>query len=225
MGASQVQDKEIVKILDEIKNINGGFDGYFNLVRTLSTFSKENDEKAMQIKHIIEQDHQRDKEFEASTGVKVLGIKQASNGLLENFTKHGITLTQLRKKDQQVIQQFEKHKDFLKELESGKAMENYNSGKIDLSDSENVKQLAQKHELLSNIFKMHIEPTHKEIVGYIEGLNLQAILHDIFVNKRTKMEVFDDFNQNVGEKVQEFRNKVEIVRKGFMKIEEILAKI
>lgn len=32
-------------------------------------------------------------------GIKVLSIKEASNGLLENFTKHGITLTDLRKKD------------------------------------------------------------------------------------------------------------------------------
>lgn len=33
------------------------------------------------------------------TGVKVIGIKESNNGLLENFTKHGITLTALRKRD------------------------------------------------------------------------------------------------------------------------------
>ena len=57
-------------------------------------------------------------------------------------------------------------------MESGKALEHYNSGKIDLSESENVMQLMQKHQLLNNIFKMHIEPSHKEIIGYIESLNL-----------------------------------------------------
>lgn len=48
---------------------------------------------------------------------------------------------------------------------------------------------------------MHIEPSHKEIIGYIESLNLQIILHDIFVNKRTKNDVFEDFNKNIGEKI------------------------
>ena len=72
---------------------------------------------------------------------------------------------------------------------------------------------------------MHIEPAHKEIITYIENLNLPIILHDIFVNKRSKIDVFDDFNANIGEKIAEFRNKVELIRKSFMKLEEILEKI
>lgn len=62
-----------------------------------------NDQQAMQMKQIIEQDYQKDKQFEGATGVKVVGIKDSGNGLLHNFSKHGVTLTQLRKKDKKCI--------------------------------------------------------------------------------------------------------------------------
>lgn len=56
------------------------------------------------MKQIIEQDYQKDKQFEAATGVKVIGIKDSGNGLLSNFTKHGVTLTALRKKDKKCLE-------------------------------------------------------------------------------------------------------------------------
>lgn len=78
---------------------------------------------------------------------------------------------------------------------------------------------------MKKIFEMHIEPSHKEIIEYIKSLNLPLLLHDIFVNKKTKTEIFEEFNKNISEKIEEFRNKVETLRKGFMKMEEILHEI
>lgn len=87
-----------------------------------------------------------------------------------------------------------------------------------MSESENVKLLIKKHQVLNNIFKVHIEPTKKEILDYIKNLDMPSILHDVFVNKRTKMEVYDDLTKNIAEKIEEFRNKIEMIRKGFVKL-------
>lgn len=45
------------------------------------------------MKTIIEEDYKRDQKFKSETGMQVLDIKQASNGLLESFEKHGKNLT------------------------------------------------------------------------------------------------------------------------------------
>ena len=129
-----------------------------------------------------------------------------------------MTLTALRKKDIILFEQFQQLENMLREIDAGKALDDLNAMQVDLSESENVKMLIKKHQLLNNIFKVHIEPTKKEILDYIKNLDMPNILHDVFVNKKTKMEVYDDLTKNIAEKIEEFRNKIEMIRKGFMKL-------
>ena len=37
-------------------------------------------------------------------------------------------------------------------------------------------------------------------------------------DKKTKMEVYDELTKNIAEKIEEFRNKIEMIRKGFVKL-------
>lgn len=106
----------------------------------------------------------------------------------------------------------------LKEIGNGTALEDLSKMQVDLLNSENVKLLIKKHQLLNNIFKMHIEPTKKEILDYIKNLDMPLLLRDVFVNKKTKMEIYDELTQNISEKIEEFRNKIEMIRKGFVKL-------
>lgn len=119
------------------------------------------------MKQIIEQDYQKDKQFEAATGVKVIGIKESGNGLLNNFTKHGVTLTQLRKKDKRCVEQFEELKGLLKKISEGTAMKQFDDIKVDVKNSENYKELIKKYDLLAQIFEIHLEPSHKKIIQEI----------------------------------------------------------
>ncbi len=213
-------NSELENNIQDIIEINGGVDGYTNLLNSLKEYDQNNDKEAKDIKGIIEQDYYRDKEFMAKTGIKVLGIKECSNGLLDNFQKHGVTLTALRKKDKEIFEIALKEMGFLKELESGKAMEDLKKIKVNIKNSENVKSLIKKHQLLNNIFKMYIGPNKKEILDYIASFKLETILHDIFVNDKEVGEVFDELDKNINDKIEEFRNKVEKIKKGFVKIVE-----
>lgn len=81
------------QMLNDIKTINGGYQGYSELVKQLRDYEADNDRKALEMKGIIEEDYKRDQKFKNETGMEVLDIKQASNGLLESFEKHGRNLT------------------------------------------------------------------------------------------------------------------------------------
>ena len=70
-----------------------------------------------------------------------MGIREASNGLLENFERHGISLTSIRKKDQEIFRKYDELKEFIKEIDSGEALKDFMKQKIDLKNSENVKLL------------------------------------------------------------------------------------
>lgn len=65
----------------------------------------------------------------------MIGIKDSGNGLLQNFTKHGVTLTALRKKDKKCIEQYQELKGLLQKISQGTAMEQFNSVKIDIKSS------------------------------------------------------------------------------------------
>ena len=54
---------------------------------------------------------------------------------------------------------------------------------------------------------------------------MEHILHDIFVNKRNKMDIFEELGVQINDKIEEFRNKIEMVRKGFAKLIELAKKI
>lgn len=155
----------------------------------------------------------------------MIGIKDSNNGLLENFTKHGITLTALRKRDAEAIKKFQQFSEFLRNISSGNALQSFDSLKLNIKNSENYKQLVQKNNLLKDIFQVHLEPSHKKIVEEIQSIDLQQTLHDVFVNKRGRGEVLQEFSEKVGEKIQEYRNQVEMVRKGFQKIDLIVQEI
>ena len=69
----------------------------------------------------------------------MLGIKEASNGLLENFEKHGRTLTSLRKKDDVIFKQYDRLKDLILPDNQNKQMEQISKLKLNLKKSENIK--------------------------------------------------------------------------------------
>lgn len=69
---------------------------------------------------------------------------------------------------------------------------------------------------------MHLEPSHKKIIQEIQSINIDQVLEQVFFNKRQRGEVFEEFEEKIGEKIQEYRNQVELVRKGFQKMEVIL---
>lgn len=101
-------------------------------------------------------------------------------------------------------------------------MQHFDNIKVDIKNSENYKDLIKKYELLAQIFEIHLEPSHKKIIQEIQTINVDLVLEQVFFNKRQRGEVFEEFEEKIGEKIQEYRNQVEMVRKGFQKMELIL---
>jgi len=87
------------------------------------------------MKGIIEEDYKRDQKFKNETGMEVLDIKQASNGLLESFEKHGRNLTAAMKQGKKLKAKFQNFEQLIKDIDSGEAMKNYQSLKVDLGSN------------------------------------------------------------------------------------------
>jgi hypothetical protein len=211
--------------IKEIQKIYGGLHGYENIIKDLEKMGSENDAKAKKIKSIIEQDHIRDKEFHGQYGIKVLGIKEASNGLLENFMRHGTTLTGLRKKDAEIFEIYGRHKNLLKDIDSGKINKDLENMQTGIQNSEDVQNLVNKHQLLNQIFKIHVDPKKKNLFDFLKSQNIENILQDVFFNNRRADDVFKELNDNLADKIEEFRNMIEQMKKALGKITEIAEKI
>lgn len=211
--------------IKEIHEIYGGLHGYETLLKDLQKCGLENDQKAKNIKNIIEQDYHRDKQFHNQYGIKTLGIKEASNGLLENFMRHGTTLTGLRKKDSQISEIFGRQKTLIRDIDTGKVKKDLNNMQTGVQNSEDVQSLIKKHQLLNQIFKIHINPKKKNLFDYLKSQNIENILQDVFFNNRKSDDVFKELNDNLGDKIEEFRNMIEQMKKALSKISDTAEKI
>lgn len=85
-------------------------------------------------------------------------------------------------------------------------MQHFDSMKVDIKESKNYQELIKKHELLSQIFDMHLQPSHKKIMQEIQQINVDQVLEQVFFNKRQRGDVFEEFDEKIGEKIQEYRN-------------------
>lgn len=219
------KDLTLENKLNEIKEIHGGLHGYTSLINSLQDFMKQNDNKAKQIKKLIEDDYARDQQFYSQHGVKLLSIKDRSNGILPNFERHGITLTGLKKKDKLLLEEYKKNQELLKRIEEDKVLSDLDKLKTDVKGSEQIQNLIKKNQLLTDIFRLHIDPKKKLLYDYLKELNVDNLVLDILFNKKSQEGVYEDLNENLSSKVEEFRNMITQINKALAKIAEVAKQI
>lgn len=219
------QDLTLENKLKEIQDIHGGLKGYSNLISDLQSFFNKNDAKANYIKKLIEEDHVADNNFYNSYGVKVLGIKDSGSSILTNFQRHGVTLTSLKQKDKKLINEFNNYQELLKQIDNNEVLSNLNQMQESIKNSEDIQNLIKKNQLLTDIFKLHIEPKKKLLYDYLKQLDVKALVYDVFFNVKTQEKVYDELNSNLCDKVEEFRNMITQIEKALQKISEVAYKI
>lgn len=219
------QDYTLENKIKEIKDIHGGLKGYSNLVTDLQSFFAKNDSKASHIKKLIEEDHISDAKFYNSYGVKVLGIKESGSSILTNFERHGVTLTGLKNKDKQLLNEFNNSQELLKQIDDDKILPQLSQIQSNIKNSEDIQNLIKKNQLLTDIFKLHIEPKKKLLYDYLKQLDVKALVYDIFFNLKTQEKVYEELNKNLCDKVEEFRNMITQIQKALEKIGEVALRI
>lgn len=219
------QDHTLENKIKEITEIHGGLKGYSSLVSDLQSFFAKNNSKANHIKNMIEEDHLSDVKFFNAYGVKVLGIKEGGSGILTNFERHGVTLTGLKKKDQQLLNEFNSYQELLKLIDEDKILPQLNEMQAKIKNSDDIQNLIKKNQLLVDIFGLHIEPKKKMLYDYLKQLDIKALVFEVFFNIKKQEEVYKNLNSNLCDKVEEFRNMVSQIQKALEKIGEVAYKI
>ena len=54
---------------------------------------------------------------------------------------------------------------------------------------------------MAQIFEIHLEPSYTKIISEIKNINVDTVLEQVFFNKRQREEVFEEFNEKIGEKI------------------------
>jgi hypothetical protein len=200
MTKSQIggeQTGELEQKISDIKSIHGGYLGYQDLINQLKKYEQENDQMANEMKTCIEEDYRRDMQFKQQTGFSVLDIKQASNGLLLSFEKHGKNLTAVIKAGKKIKATYSKYEQLLKDIDNGEALKNYQNLKVDLTNNPQAQALVKRHQILDNIFKIHIETQSQTLKKDLENIKPLILLNDVFVNNKTMTQVYEKFSQDV----------------------------
>ena len=174
---------------------------------------------------MIENDDQNDHHFYSQHGVKLLSIRQASTQILKNFERHGIALTSLKKRSNEELKIFNRLENLLKDIESGVFIKKLNAFKSNLKNSPDQKTLVKKHQLLLNIFKLHIDPKKQLLLNYLKDLNCKQLVIDIFFLNKNSEELYSELNDTLSTKLEEFRNMIFQIHKALNIISEIAYKI
>lgn len=211
--------------VNEIRKVYGGFKGYADLVESLQKSLSIDDLKATSIKSAIEQDFLNDRNFYNQTGFRILGLKDSGNQILPSFEKHGISLTQLKQKDLELIAEFNKNKDLIKQIETGNFLEDLKKIKESITNSEDLQTLIKKHQIVNDIFRMHIKPKEKSLSEYMNGLNSKDMISEVFFNKKNTDEIYAQMNENISDRIEEFRNMIDQITKALDKIVELAKNI
>lgn len=211
--------------LKEITQVNGGSTGYKNAVESLKKFSESNDFKTRELKKLIEEDVKADRLFLTQFGYKLFGLDIPGNQLVSGFEKHGIALTSLRQKDQELMAEFPSILQILTKIENGSLMEELKNMKDSIVQSDELANLVKKDKMIQEIIRLHLKPTEQTLNDYIEKSNTKALIQEIFFNNKTTDEIYKQINENVSNKIEEFRDMIEGLVKALNKMKELAQSI
>jgi len=218
-------ESDLESKVNEIKKVFGGHKGYADAVESLQKALSIDDLKATSIKSAIEQDFTNDRNFYNQTGFRILGLKESGNQILPSFEKHGITLTHLKQKDLELIAEFNKNKDLIKQIESGNILEDLKKIKESITNSEDLQNLIKKHQIVNEIFHTHIKPKEKSLSKSMNELNSKDMIAQVFFNKKTTDEIYAQLNENISDQIEDFRTMLDKVTQALDKIVQLAKNI
>lgn len=222
---SDTSSGELDSKLKEITQVHGGSEGYRYIVDALKQSSEKNDMKAMEMKSLIENDVKSDRAFQQQFGYKLFGLDQPGNQLVSGFEKHGQALTGLRKKDLELIAEFTQVQKILLQIENGSLFGDMQKLKTQLSQSEDLATLIKKDQIIQDIFRLHVKPTEHSLNEYIEKSNTKSLIQEIFFNNKSTDEIYKQINENISDKIEEFRSMIDKLIAALNKMSELAKEI
>ena len=151
-GVKMIQTK-----LQQIKSEYGGYMGYLQLSNNLQQIATKNDDCAKKIVSQMQRDRDADFSFQRMTGEKIPSLKESNPDLIKQFEKHGVGLTALKKKDKELIADFERYSDTLRKAEEGGFQKEIGSLSEGLGKIEGIDQLTKMDMVVNQWFNSKIE--------------------------------------------------------------------
>ena len=216
---------KVQKALREIRNDYGGYMGYLTLTNNLQQLSTKNDEVAKSIMHQMQKDRDGDFAFQRQTGIKIPSLKESNPEVVGQFEKHGVGLTALKKKDKELMLDFDKYSDTLQKVEDDVFEKELSKLGEGLGKIEGADQLMKYDTVINQWFDGRILVKKKEILEFYKSLDLQEMVVNIYMNRFSEEKTFIDLNEKLDNRTEELKDFIEKQHSALNKMAEIARKV
>ena len=143
--------KDLKLIVNKILYTYDGLKGYYKKTKELKSLHIQNQQIAMQLKNIIDNDYLKSEQYNKINTERIISLKDESNKyLVTQFIRHTNMLQEVRKKDAQLINKYRSSIDLLKKINERQFIEELDKTGANIQANTKIKQL---RNLVSNIDK------------------------------------------------------------------------
>lgn len=222
---SSESSNKVKQKLSEINNDFGGYMGYMQLTNNLQQLSTKNDEMARSIMTQMQKDRDADFAFQRATGIKIPSLKESNPDLVKQFEKHGVGLTALKKKDRELIADFEHCSETLRQAEGESYKRELDNlaegiGQIDGADT-----LVKMDKVVTQWFNGRVLAKKEEILQYYNSLDYEEMVVNIFMIKYSEEQTYLDLNDKLDSRTLEIQEHIEKQHIVLNKIAETAKKV
>lgn len=220
VSSDSIEDK-----VKEIRDVFGGYTGYLRQLEALSAALAFNDQGTRKMVSMIEKDALEDENFYRTYGIRVMGLKDPHNPFMKNFERHGVALTALKNRQGDTQKRFGEYTELLKKIDQGSFSKEIAQVKTTISSSEELQAVAKKANALDEMLKVHFEPEKNALLDYLKSATTRKMVTDVFFLSQNSEDIYKILGDEMQEKVDEFAQKTEQIKKVVEKIGSLAATV